>query len=241
MADIWALSFSDIVLAAWEKQEENTTEEIKTEEPKEEIVEEAKQEPEVPKEEETKDNKTLEDIHKELELESMKQEQHEETENVVQETIKKKPLSSETLQELEEIMPQFYRMYDEAVDEKNRYKVAFETLSSKYEAVLKENEDMKYSLRKAWDIDEDLRYMSKLKKDENAADDYADTLIWELSKAYKLNEYELRKDIKEKRQRQLNALSWISETKVVEVDEVQEKVETPLFEGFKITPRAPRK
>jgi len=39
-------------------------------------------------------------------------------------------------------------MYDEVVDERNRYKIAFETLSSKYEKLLTDNEEMKYQLRK---------------------------------------------------------------------------------------------
>ena len=246
MADIWALTFSDVVMWLQEKKEEEinnpeinetenddqkaeettTVENTETYKTVEESVEEEKQQ-------------TLEDINKELEAAWEKQDLHKKVEELVEENKKqieeqqKKPISPEVAEQLEQILPSFYKMYDEVVDERNRYKIAFETLSWKYEKLLTDNEEMKYQIRKTWDVDDDIRYLAKLRKDESASDEYADNLIWELAKTYKVNEYELKKDIKEKRQRQLQALSGVVETKTT-IEEEQPEEKQPLFSGFKI-------
>lgn len=249
MADIWALTFSDVVLSMHE-QKDATTEWT---DPIQEVVEQETDpitEPAVAEQviEEPAKEKTLEEIHQELQVADEKNELHKKLEETIEENKKtieetqKKPISPEVAEQLEQILPSFYKMYDEVVDERNRYKIAFETLSWKYEKLLTENEDMKYSLRKTWDVDDDIKYLAKLKKDENATDEYVDNLIWELSKAYKLNEYDLRRDIKEKRQRQLQALSWVVETKTVVEETTPEQIEEiPLFSGFKINNKRAQK
>ncbi|HNG97106.1 MAG TPA: hypothetical protein PLW93_02435 [Candidatus Absconditabacterales bacterium] len=240
MADIGALSFSDAVIEmnkAVEEQKELETKEVTPQDPVVEVKEEKpiEQKEEVPKEEE----KTLDEINRELEQQQSREELHDKVNEIIEQNkqaIESKVSKKKPEDIIEEMAGRFYEAYDQVVAENNRLATSNKVLTDKLQLTIDENEELKYQLRRGGNlVDDDIKYISKLKKDELAADEYIDYLVGEVSRVGKLNKYEVDKNIKEQRRRALEALnSSTVETKVDNVVEEGPK-QAPIFEGFKLS------
>jgi hypothetical protein len=140
-------------------------------------------------------------------------------------------ISPEAAAEVARVMKYWHPILDETKSELDRYMAAYDAIHIKYTKALEQIEDLKFENKRSKDIDDDVRYMSRLKKENS--EDYADTLIAETAKTFSVSELELKKQLKEKRAIALQNLSGITEWAVV-VEEEEESQEPVIFEGFKI-------
>jgi benzoyl-CoA reductase/2-hydroxyglutaryl-CoA dehydratase subunit BcrC/BadD/HgdB len=106
-------------------------------------------------------------------------------------------------------MKYWHPILDETKSELDRYMAAYDAIHIKYTKALEQIEDLKFENKRSKDIDDDVRYMSRLKKENS--EDYADTLIAETAKTFSVSELELKKQLKEKRAIALQNLSGITE------------------------------
>lgn len=174
------------------------------------------------------------DIKDELDAEDKKDELMDEITKIVDESEvalddpKKTPTDVIT-----ELAESFYAMYDELATQKVRLEIQNGKLNKAYEEECAAHEELKLKVRKWGDIDEDVRFMSKLKKDPKAVEEYQEKLLDEIAEYYGIPARELAKDIKEKKAKMAQAL-WGTPVDNSTPEKVEKKVEKPMFTWFSI-------
>lgn len=177
---------------------------------------------------------TIEAIKEELDVEDKKEELLSEVTKIVDESEAaledKKKSPTDVITELAE---SFYAMYDELASQKVRLEIQNSKLNKAYEEECEAHEELKLKVKKWGDIDEDVRFMSKLKKDPKAVAEYQERLLEEVAEYYWVPARELAKDLKEKKAKMAQALGS-SQNDIVTLEKPEKKVEKPLFTGFSI-------
>lgn len=209
--DIWVMSLSERITEL--QQEKVDAEAAIEEERKEQIAEEVAQptveevvaDPVIGPDEEPK---TIDEVQDELKVEDEKEEVMEPVKEAIDKAesdlkeAKKSP--EETVTELAET---FYWMYDEQATKLSRMTIAYDKLTKAYEWLAAEHEELKFQVKRTWDVDDDVRYLSKLKKwDESSKEEYQQKILKEVADYYETTPQEIERDLKEKRARMAWAL-----------------------------------
>lgn len=243
MADLWVLSFAESVkkmaeeLAAQKEEQdkpEEKTDEVDTEETlvskkTDDVTSDDSQE----NNDEQEKPKTLEEISKELEQQEKKEELMSDIKETIGDKLETIVESKNPQQVLEEMAQQFYSMYDALASEKIRLEVWYKKLEEAYVKLAAEYENLRITVRQWWDIDEDVRYMSKLKKLDQ--DEYVDKSLSEVSKIYQIPEDQLKRTIKEQRMAAIQSMNWTTPEIKTEPKQEEKQEEQPLFAWFKIS------